>query len=555
MASLPDISDYTDSVQNAESQMLDPALKNAKPRMKSGKPEMMSGGVAVVYPFQVGGDIYAVKCWLRDIGDLRDHYRSIEQFLNSAKSPYFVSFAYVENGIIAKDKAQPFLRMKWVGGKSLLEFVNANVTNRSVILMLAERYLNMCKHQHKLGVAHGDQQGSNIKVEGSGAAIEIKLIDYDTLIIPSFVGKKADTLALPSYQHANRCASLKYTGKEDYFSELVIYISLLAVAEKPGLWNDYPKGGPGLRDEDRHDKDMLFVKEDFSAACPTSIFTELDTLSPLVRALTHLLWNYTRKSKIEDLLPLEKALELAEHHIKSDMHLCEVSSFSSLLNTLNNEKNSWFDDSAFPSRKETPAVPKIASKPTRTTSFDELLKEGNKTAYQVNIKPPPALKPLTIPSKSSSATQAFPWRAIIIAVIGIYFVFYLIVDKNQRVENSNSNIPPITASGSSIPDSTNRRNLQLGLGQSILELERELDSLEIEIQSKTIRVREELARLQRRYLEIKDLESASTERDQYTFDSQKAKQDDEALLTLINMYNEKVRELTEIKSRNPQVPR
>ena len=149
MASYPDISDYTDSVQNADVLITDSVLKSAKPRLsRNGAPEFMSGGFAVVYPFQCGGDIYAVKCWLRDIGDLRDHYRRVEMFLDSCQSEYFVDFSYVEKGIIAKDQEWPFLRMKWVGGKSLLEFINANVSSSPAMVLLAGRYLEMSQRVH-----------------------------------------------------------------------------------------------------------------------------------------------------------------------------------------------------------------------------------------------------------------------------------------------------------------------------------------------------------------------------------------------------------------------
>ena len=149
MAAYPDISDYTDSVQNFSVQIIDPDLKNSKPRMRKSKPEMMSGGAAVVYPFQGDGNIYAVKCWLRDIGDLRDRYRKIELFLKSSRSNYFVDFAYVEKGIIARDQIHPILRMRWVGGKSLLEFVSDNASNGPALLLLAERYLAMSEHLHR----------------------------------------------------------------------------------------------------------------------------------------------------------------------------------------------------------------------------------------------------------------------------------------------------------------------------------------------------------------------------------------------------------------------
>ena len=353
MASYPDISDYTDSVQNADVLITDSVLKSAKPRLsQNGAPRMMSGGVAVVYPFQCGGDIYAVKCWLRDIGDLRDHYRRVEMFLDSCQSEYFVDFSYVEKGIIAKNQVWPFLRMKWVGGKSLLEFINANVSSSPAMVLLAGRYLEMSQHLHKLGVAHGDLQGSNLMVEGSGGAINIRLIDYDTLIVPSSYGRKADAIALPSYQHPKRGKASSYTGKEDYFSELVIYLSLLAVSERPSIWKKYPQGSPSLKDEDRHDKDMIFVKEDFVAETPTEIFKELFTLSPQIKGLTLILWNFTRMHSIEQLIPVEKVLIIVRDFGKQSHQPSRSSVFEELLYQSNSPENGWLNDSACVTRSQ-----------------------------------------------------------------------------------------------------------------------------------------------------------------------------------------------------------
>jgi ketosteroid isomerase-like protein len=435
MPSYPDISDYTDSVQNSASQVTDPSLLKAKPRLKGNKPEMMSGGCAVVYPFQDGGDIYAVKCWLRDIGDLRAHYRLVESFLNSCQSTYFVGFAYVEKGIIAKDQHWPFLRMKWVGGKSVLEFVSANVTDSAALVRLAERYLAMSQQLHSLGVAHGDLQGSNIKVIGSGTSIDFQLIDYDTLIVPAVHGRKAEASALPSYQHPKRGASRCYSGKEDYFSELVIYISLLAVAEKPSMWSNYPKGDPGLKDEDRHDKDVLFVKEDFVSARPTEVFKELFSLSPHVKRLTLILWNYTRTQSIEELLPLEEAVRIAmDSSIVTTNTLRYKSAFADLLETTQLAMDDWLDDSAFVTKPVPKAASMIASgngsTASKNLSFEEL----------VRLNVPSPTSQIEVGNNSTSANPpAESWVGL--SLIGGLIAVSLILLVFLPSRNSNRSAP------------------------------------------------------------------------------------------------------------------
>jgi serine/threonine protein kinase len=347
--------------------------------------------MAVVYPFQNGADIYAVKCWTRDIGDLRTHYRNIDAFLNSCGSQYFVSFAYVEKGIIARDQTQPVLRMRWVGGKTLPEFISANVSNGPLLLKLADRYLTMSQELHKMRVAHGDLQGSNIKVVGSGANINLKLIDYDTLIVPAFFGHTANPVALPSYQHPRRGMATRYSGKEDYFSELVIYLSLCAVAENPSLWARYPKADPGLKDDQRHDKDLLFDKDDFSGERPSQVLHELFNLSPLVKALTLILWNSTRQNSIDHLLPLEVAIEIAREPVDNVTVRTSQSPFNRLLETATAQGIDWLEEFAFVARtRPTKQVTHSANATGKHTSFEDLL-AWNRSQAHVSMLPPPQI--------------------------------------------------------------------------------------------------------------------------------------------------------------------
>jgi serine/threonine protein kinase len=429
----PDRPAYTTAVLNAGRLITDPDLKSTKPLTgKDGTPLMISGGVAVVYVFQDSGKNFAVKCWVSDIGDLRSHYQRVQAFLKTSRCEYFVGFEYVENGIIANSKKWPFLRMEWVGGKSLQEFVRDNITDQSSLALLAERYLAMTERLHNLGVAHGDLQGSNIKVVGSGSAIDIKLIDYDTLIVPSAHGQNAKALALPSYQHPLRGRSPHYTGKEDYFSELVIYLSILAVAEKPSLWRDYPKGDPD------HDKEMLFVKEDFSSEKPTQVFKDLFSLSPLVKNLTLVLWNYTRMKSIELLLPLEDAVQISKDYGAHKPTPQPNSAFGSLIETTLSPLNDWLNDSAFitcPSQVS--AIVAIQSTGRVAASFEDLL-AANRLTPDTGTKPiangiavsPPRTKPPSI----------WPQIKVImiggcLALFGFFLLFLITATDNSRLSS------------------------------------------------------------------------------------------------------------------------
>lgn len=436
--SYPDRPAYTTAVKNAGKLIIDPVLKSASPRLgKDGFPQMISGGVAVVYVFQDAGKIFAVKCWVSDIGDLRDHYQRVHGFLRTAQSEYFVEFAFVENGIIANGRKWPLLRMEWVGGKSLQEFVRDNAVDKAALELLAARYLRMTERLHVLQVAHGDLQGSNIKVVGNGPGIDFRLIDYDTLIVRSSRGSAANALALPSYQHPRRGQSSFYTGKEDYFSELVIYVSLLAVAEQPSLWNKYPSLDRNLVEDMRHDKEMLFVKEDFAAERPTDVFKELVKLSPLVRALTLILWNYTRTSSIEELIPLENAVKLARESLNIAPEVQLKSGFEVLLGATLSSASNWLDDSAF---KQKPQASRGASTKVhvqRSLSFEELVR-GNTPSKASRIEAMPnkgqgsatplsPIKSSTASNRSAQNTASPSDGSIVLAMLGGLLVIVLFI--------------------------------------------------------------------------------------------------------------------------------
>src|SRR5690606_36888343 len=100
----------------------------------------------------------------------------------------------------------------------------------------ADNFLKMCQDLRENQISHGDLQEGNILVGEKGA---IKLVDYDSICIPEIVGQKELVTGLKAYQHPSRFKGGKASLKVDYFSELVIYLSLLIIAEKPVLWGKY----------------------------------------------------------------------------------------------------------------------------------------------------------------------------------------------------------------------------------------------------------------------------------------------------------------------------
>jgi serine/threonine protein kinase len=158
---------------------------------------------------------------------------------------------------------------------------------------------------HAAKIAHGDLQNENILLRrNSRGEVEIRLIDYDTLAVPENYGTPTDNEGFPAFQHPTHKAPRSLGPRDDAFASLVIYLSILALAEDPDLWNDY-----GL---DHCDKDnLLFTREDLLGPAPSEKFHRLRGLSQTVSNLTLILWNFLCCPSERHLPCLEDVVALA----------------------------------------------------------------------------------------------------------------------------------------------------------------------------------------------------------------------------------------------------
>ena len=276
-------------------------------KLKSGKPKrdptnlllVYSGGFSTVFPIEVTADIYALRCWTRDIGDGKNRYEKISAYLRQVRLPYFVDFEYVPEGILINGKKYPITRMEWAEGELLRDFIVRNLQNPTIFKTVADEFQKMVAALHKHQISHGDLQNGNILLKKKRTDVEIKLIDYDSLFVPALRGQPSPTPGLPEYQHPARDALSD--EKVDYFSELVIYLSFLSLFEKPNLWTQFG-------DANRVNDGLLFSKKDFENPNQSNIFQELEKLSPDIQQLTATLKDFCVKISIDQLEPLEAIL-------------------------------------------------------------------------------------------------------------------------------------------------------------------------------------------------------------------------------------------------------
>ena len=298
----PSRADYAQAVGNYSNiSILDPLLKGGTPmRGPNNLLLVYSGGFSSVFPLEVGSSTFALRCWVRDIGGAESRYHEISVYLKQKNLPYFVEFAYIRDGILINGMKWPITRMEWAEGETLCQFIENNLHDAALLSNAAAEFLKMVETLHAHQMSHGDLQDGNILLKRSGTDVEIKLIDYDSVFVPALRGFPDSIVGLPQYQHPSRTAGGAIASeKVDYFSELVIYLSLLALAEKPALWSQFKGGLDGA---------LLFVGTDFRNPTQSRIFHELATLSPDVKLLASKLTDFCTKTSIDQLEPLEDLL-------------------------------------------------------------------------------------------------------------------------------------------------------------------------------------------------------------------------------------------------------
>ena len=309
----PEIREYAEAVRDyPDISIQDPKLKGGKPKIdKFGLLISYSGGFSIVFPIVRSSNTFALRCWTQDVENAEVRYKEVDVYLKRVRLPYFVDCEYVPKGILVSGTSHPITRMEWADGLSLRDFISQNLQHPHLFKVVADEFQKMIATLHKHQIAHGDLQDGNILLKQNGRNVEIKLIDYDTLFVPALSGQLDEIRGLPEYQHPKRMTAgetAQVNEKVDYFSELVIYLSFLALSEKPELWNEF---------EDETEKGLLFSEKDFENPDRSPIFSELAHLSSNVQKLAWTLKDFCAKTSIDQLEPLEAILPTLDTKTKN----------------------------------------------------------------------------------------------------------------------------------------------------------------------------------------------------------------------------------------------
>lgn len=271
--------------------ILDDFIKNGTFSMlPTGDVEMYTGGFTLVFPVNVNDEKWAFRCWYVDLGNMRSHFQILSQVITKLNLPYFCDFAYVDDGIVVDGKKYPTTRMRWIEGKNLKEYICANKNNTEKLKNLAIKFVKMITALHKYHVSHGDLQHGNILIDSND---EIFLIDYDSVYVPELDGECDIIKGLKGYQHPKRGENKRANEKVDYFSELIIYLSIVAIAEKPEFVEKYH-----IEDSEQ----LLFTNDDFLDIGHSQVYEDLMELGGIFPVLLKILVDYLKEDDINELV-------------------------------------------------------------------------------------------------------------------------------------------------------------------------------------------------------------------------------------------------------------
>lgn len=220
--------------------------------------EFYSGGFCQSYPVISGNQKKCLRLWIDDAARSSHlkHIEDISSYFSSHDIRYIKKYFYEPRALRLEDNSViPGVWMDWVEGKTLIDYVKLNRFNSTLIKSLASKFYSMTEYMINHGLAHGDLSGKNIIVDSSG---ELIMIDYDTFYVAGQTENVTpSTKGVVCYQHPNR-KQLKYISADmDYFSQLVIYLSLLIIAEKPEIVNENAEEGLLFQEEDMISKTSL----------------------------------------------------------------------------------------------------------------------------------------------------------------------------------------------------------------------------------------------------------------------------------------------------------
>lgn len=224
-----------------------------------------SGANAVVFKANYHNITYGIRCFLNNDSDRVTRAKSISKYLESVNASWKIDYRFLENEIIVNGKSHPLIQMSWSSGKDLNSWIGNNLNNNDRLGQLQKKIVELSKSLESNNIGHGDIQSGNLLVEEIGSIIDLKLIDYDGMYIPSLSHLNAIENGRAEFQHPSR-KLIHFKPTIDRFSFIVILTALELLKHDKTLWRSPLQNGFNSLDN------LLFSAKDFKQPNSSELF-------------------------------------------------------------------------------------------------------------------------------------------------------------------------------------------------------------------------------------------------------------------------------------------
>jgi hypothetical protein len=231
-----------------------------------------SGAFAAVFKGSINGSNYAIRCFLTAEVETINRYKTICDYLNGIHESWKTECEFIENEISINNNFYPILKMEWLNGLLINQFVSNHLSDNNFLTELQEKLLAISNDLEKQQIGHGDIQCGNIIITGKSSNFQVKLIDFDGMYVPALTNTKSIEKGRSEFQHPKRRLN-HFNPEMDRFSFWVMITALEALKLDKTLWLEVMKGGFNTLDN------FLFTIQDFLNPNQSKLFNRLYNLN------------------------------------------------------------------------------------------------------------------------------------------------------------------------------------------------------------------------------------------------------------------------------------